>query len=328
MFEYSIDGKFLRKVGGLFICLSFLISLSSCEKAGEISDPTVYEATIIFPPCSLGDNGFYDKLLHGITDFEDKHPGENYPIVIYTPYDRDQEKQMYIAWFNSLSDTEGTRKLLIVPNEEALDGLGDYVSDLPENNDVLLFSEKSKLTALKGWHHTFLDEYSVAFKLGQYLAEDNILFPVKIKVSGQDYLFNSVEKGLSDGYYSIKSFPIDSVIIEDSDSIVKTMNRIYSFVDDICEKSQYGTCIIPLLGEYQNIFYYYDLNRVLFVGIDVNIDSYVNCLFSIVRHYDLLLYDRLNEWALNRNFTPYERCCNDEKYIEWHRSSFFYDKMD
>lgn len=328
LIRHITDGMSLREKGGLLLCLLWAAVISGCEKGEEVSDSTIYEVTIVFPPNSLGDNGFYDKLLLGVTRFENSHPARNTQIMVNTPYDSVLEREMYVAWFNSLSAGDSVRKLLIVPNYDALSGLDEYVTNLPEYNDVLFFSEKTESTEMKGWHRTFLDEYSVAFLLGQKIAEDKYIEPVKMKVSGQDYLYHSVEKGISDGYSSIRGVGIDSFVIADSDSVIKTMTHIYDFVDDICEESQFGTCIIPLLGEYQNIFYYYDLDKVIFLGIDMNIQSHINCLFSIVRNYDLLLYDRLNEWLLKHEFSPYERYCNDGRYIEWYQSSLFYDKDD
>lgn len=324
------DWKSLVKIERLFIFLCFLFAVNGCEKEEE-EQSSVKKITVVFPPNSIGDKGYYDKILQGVAMFE-KQGKENVKCEILTSNDKPTMIDHIQNWYADGIDNEeeGNTNLLVVTDPIVVDDVAFPLSSLPKGNDILLFSDEKTYSRYKGFHVVNLNEYSVSYRAGyEFATAKNLkLPPVKIQFTELNRSFEIINEGFSDGFHAASSLDMECFYVPKTNDDLEIIENISSAVlNVVADDYQFEKCIFVLLEEYQNVFLSCALQRsVVFVGIDIPVKDYVSCALSINRHYDVLMNDLLTKWYNDNNLPCYIEYGEDSKYIEYEKSPYFFEE--
>lgn len=274
----------------LAVLITFLI-LASCDKeqlANTEASNQAYEVELLFSPHGLGDGGYNDLALYGISQAQ-KDLG--FEIEIHNPQSIQEGWQCFEEWQKNSSE----KKRLFIFCSNSYEELLRKAS-LPQdaNSTILMYETEENVPGVVSFN---IEGYGAAYCIGCLASVVSERAAVML-ANEYDKNIASIAQGFADGYQSQHDMEVPFYYLanesnegyaaeEDAYKLVTQLYQDYDFIFPIAGKSNQG--LYRFTREYGRGCYT--------AGIDGDMSAYSDALLcSLVRRMDKVLYDYVKMW--------------------------------
>lgn len=311
----------------LILVSSFLILFSGCEK--EELDLSNARVEVVLSPEGVGDQGYNDKILHGLQAASDKY---GFVLAVHIPLEKEYAGEIYEEWLISTPDDGCERSLFIFSGSE-YEYLLDSISR-PEDprKDILMF-ETDK--AIDGIYTFNIGCYAAAYLAGATSVMNSEGQEQKALVIAANPYEKNIKRavdGYKDGYLAAGGDGCDVLYLsEEQDGGYHMQDEAYR----ICNKNlgNYSFYYSVAGASNKGVYRFSRENVEFVVGMDGDMSIYGYIPVSVVKHIDKAIVQVMEDLLSKRdipyhlNFT-YGSGYEEMIYAPWFSSDSFLDISD
>lgn len=280
----------------LLLLLAALLSASCSDTETDDAAATkgTYVIDVLYSPTGLGDAGYNDLSLNGITKACNDLGIE---LDVHQPVTMQKGWDIYKQWLSE-EQAEGEHRLFIFAENGYADSLKVHAPAEKEGRTVILFETEDDIPGVS----TFLvDPYGASFMLGRLAS---LWGPspsaATLAANPEDMMVDRFVQGFKEGYlWGDSAHVFDQYYIAEKQGEGYNLpDRAYEMCDSICATHEF---IFPIAGgSNMGILRYVRSNYeypVYVGGVDVDLSPYsTNVAASVVKHIDKLLGHLITEW--------------------------------
>lgn len=296
------------------LILLTLTALSSCgneQLDNADSARQACEVELLFSPHSLGDDGYSDLALYGVSRAQAEL---GFEVKIHNPQSLKEGIECFEQWKDS--DNEAKRLFVFCSNSYE-DTLRQMTLPQDDNCTVMIYETENEVPGAISFK---VEGYGAACYLGQIAASVSQQAAVLL-ANEQDKNTESIAQGFADGYlldnartaevpfYYLAEGKNEGYAMEDE--AYKMATQLYKDYD----------FIFPIAGKSNRGVYKYtreDGYRIYTAGIDNDMSAYSNSMLcSLVKRMDTVMYEYVKAWYENPQALPaYKHFLYTDGYVE------------
>lgn len=301
-----------------FLPLLFLVAAllpASCsdtetDNAAEKANTCIVD--VLYSPSGLGDAGYNDLSLTGITKACNDL---GLALDVHQPATMEKGWEIYKAWLSE-ERAPGERRLFIFAENGYADSLIAHNPEEREGQTILLFETAD---SIPGVHTFFIDPYGASFMLGRLASLwGESPSAATLGANPYDKMVDRFVQGFKAGYLEGDSAHVfdQYYISTERGEGYNLPDRAYEMCDTICRDHDF---IFPVaggsnMGVLRYIRSTYDYPSYI-GGVDVDLSPYsTNVAASVVKGIDTLLGDLLKEWSAGKALPHFKRYGLDTGY--------------
>lgn len=288
-------------------------ALPSCDSTDAPAAPSPAPAVIfLFSPGGLGDMSYNDRILEGIQKFKKEH--DEVDTYIYSPAELAEAERIFSDW---LARPESDVPALFVLGSSDYEPMAErHLADrhLTANKSILLF-ESRKSYADRRIHTFQISMYGASYLAGAVARE--------CRGDGRSLIVlgNNSDGPITiakEGFMAGNGGDCDVEYLADDWTGFTSAPLAYRKMSEWAAAYRF---IFPVAGGSNAGIYRYSREfgqSPFLAGMDVDQSSLSNKITgSVIKHIDRLVYEYLNEWALNGTMPEARLYGLESGYADW-----------